>query len=63
MHHLKLSAYNSNVQRIKNRYKKVLKNSNILDTLAYNSNVQRIKKNKKILKSMHHFKLSAYNKV
>ena len=44
MYHFKLSAYNSNVQRIKDKkQKKVLKNSNILDTLTYNSNVQRIK--------------------
>ena len=47
MHHLKLSAYNSNVQEIrKKRNKKILKNSNILDTLAYNSNVQEIRNKK-----------------
>ena len=47
MYHFKLSAYNSNVQKIKNRkQKKFKKNSNILDTLAYNSNVQRIKDKK-----------------
>ena len=47
MYHFKLSAYNSNVQRIKDKkQKKILKNSNILDTLTYNSNVQRIRKKK-----------------
>ena len=47
MYHFKLSAYNSNVQKIrKQKTKKILKNSNILDTLTYNSNVQRIRKKK-----------------
>ena len=52
MHHFKLSAYNSNVQRIKNRYKKNLKKS--IDNFklsAYNRSIQEIrKKNKKNFK-------------
>ena len=48
MHHLKLSAYNSNVQRIKNRYKKFKKSIDNLKLSAYNRSIQEIRKNKKI---------------
>ena len=65
MHNLKLSAYNSNVQRIrKKKTKKFKKSIDILKLSAYNRSIQRIrKKNKKKFKNMQHFKLSAYNKV
>ena len=47
MYHFKLSAYNSNVQRIKNRkqknLKKILKSMHYFKLSAYNSNVQRIR--------------------
>ena len=47
MHHLKLSAYNSNVQRIKkNRYKKFKKSIDNLKLSAYNRSIQEIRKKK-----------------
>ena len=47
MHHLKLSAYNSNVQRIKNRYKKKLKKVFTLYQIIEYTTVQTIKKDTK----------------
>ena len=46
MHNLKLSAYNSNVQRIKNRYKKFKKSIDILKLSAYNRSIQEIRDKK-----------------
>ena len=47
MYHFKLSAYNSNVQRIKDKkQKKILKSMYHFKLSAYNSNVQRIRKKK-----------------
>ena len=49
MHHFKLSAYNSNVQKIrKKKIKKFKKSIDILRLSAYNRSIQEIrKKNKK----------------